>query len=573
MSGIDRIEQLSPAKRALLQSLLQPIAPASVGESAPRNRTEAMLCEIWSQVLAVEKIGIHDRFIAIGGDSIRAIQISARARKRGLNVTANQCLEYETIERLAEHIGGMVDQDPTWFRPQDASASHDSHLLSFGEERIWIQDRTTPNVPVCNTFTGLRIFGPLEISVFERTIDELVRRHELLRTTYVMRQGRLVRRLAEPRPFVLRTVELGSSNETIEQLAASETARPFDTERDPLFRCLCIEISPTEHVLIVTAHHIICDAWSMRILIDDLLRIYESCASGYASPLDAPPTRYVDFANWQRELFASGRLANELAWWRKRLDAAPLVHSLPTSHPRPTRQDFRSEIVYFDIPADSGTRLNATAKRLGCTPYVTLLSAWHLLLHRHSRAADIVIGTPVAGRPADELQQVVGFFLNTVPLRLGIHDSWTLRELLTANHNAALDSFKHSNISFEKVVSSLGLPRSQSYSPLVQLWFVLQEPTRRELRCAGLRLEGIDLPRQFSPFELAMSMEARDGGFHGWLEFSAALFDRAAATAMVKQYTDILQAFPDALDEDCQSFLQRTCGSISAISRVSAGGG
>jgi aryl carrier-like protein len=562
MSIAQRIENLSPAKRALLERLLRKSEAATRETAPPRTEAERLLCDIWGEVLAVECIGIHDPFLSLGGDSIRAIQISARARKRGLRVAATDCFEHDTIAKLAEHSGAIATGrffSPSALRPLSAG---EEPPLSFGEERLWVAHQLAPEVPLYNTFGGLRVRGPLDPALLERAVTELVARHELLRTSYAMREGRVCRRVAEPCPFAVQIVapEGGVVRARVAEIIALETARPFDLERAPLLRCCCVLEAPEEWLLIVTAHHVICDAWSMRVLLDELTRLYESFSRGYPSPLEPLSARYVEFARWQRERFQAGEMDADLAWWREELRDAPALHSLPLSRSRPVRQTLRSEVVYFDVGRPVADRVKALARDRGCTLYVTLLTAWHLLLRGRSGASEMMIGTPVSGRPSEELERVVGFFLNTVALRLRATEEWRVHDVLAANQRVAMQAFSHADVPFEQVVAQLGLPRSRAHAPLVQLWFVLQEQRHEDLRCAGLQLELVDLPRTFGPFELALSMEETKAGFRGWLEFATDLFDRPTAEALVADYRRLLAELPAALERRCGSFASAAGG-------------
>lgn len=561
MSISERLDRLSPAKRALLDSLLNTDGQqAAAPHAKPRNATETLLCEIWGSVLTVKEIGIHDRFTALGGDSIRAIQISARARRRGLSLTANHCFEYDTIARLAEYITTGTDRSDAVGGSKLPAAAANDRSVSLSEERIWVQHHLRPRIPLYNTFAGLRVTGSFDPGSFERAIDALVARHELLRTTYTIQDDQLVRHVADPAPFRLRMVDLidATDGRTLDDVAAEETTRPFDLKRGPLFRCLCIAITQTEHVLVLVAHHIIIDAWSMRQLLRDLTRIYESMVRGYPSPLDPLSARYVDFARWQRDHVAGPMMEAERDWWHTQLADAPKVHAVPTTYDRPPKRSFQIDVLYFDFPADANAGIERITQAFHCTPYVVLLSAFHLLLVDLSRAEDMIIGTPVVGRPTEEMHDVVGFFLNTLPLRLRAGGDATVGDVIAANQETVRQSLKRNTVAYEAMISRLNLPRLQSYTPLIQLWFVLQEPPDDALKCAELRLETVELPRAYGPFELAMSVESRKDGLRGWLEFATDLFDRPTAQRIVDRYRQIVCRLDHALDENSRAFARST---------------
>lgn len=576
MSMIERQNNLSAAKRALLERLLQ--NKADVTHKAPpepaRTPTERILCEIWSSVLTVETISIHDRYMALGGDSIRALQISARARKLGLNFAATHCFEHDTIAKLA----AFVDLGLATAAPSDglgstlASPQNGPDKVSFGEERLWIQHQTLGKPALYNTFTGLRISGPFNPTLFEQTVDNLVQRHELLRARYVWNDDRLIRHIDDAAAaFKLPVVALQQAGKSLDEIIKTETTRPFNLEKAPLFRCLLVEEVPDRFLLILTAHHIICDAWSMRLLLEELIRIYEGLEAGFPSPLDPVPGRYNDFAAWQRDQFASGALTAQSMWWQNHLAGAPVLHGVPTSYPRPNTRSHAIDIVYFDLPDGCAASVEHAAQAIGCTPYVILLSAWHILLQSLSKGSQIVIGTPEAGRRTQEMQQVVGFFLNTLAMHLEAGPADDLRTVLTANAGLIRQALAHADTPYDSVITQMNLPRSSAYSALVQIWFVLQEPRAEALRCGNLRLESEDLPRSYGPFELALSIERTKHGYRGWLEFATDLYTRDAAAFLAESYGALVQALHKGLGSNALTLAKdcmQACGKNPLMSRA-----
>ena len=550
MNSAERIAALSPAKRALLDALLHTSRTGSMRYSQPITPAEITLARIWADVLGVDSPGIHDNFLRLGGDSLRALQVSARARKHGLHLTADLCVQFPTIAQLALQASQPADDDELWFRSSNCSAEDLRFAVSFGEEQLWVQHQLHPDETVLNSSVALDIRGAFEPALFERAIAAVTDRHELLRTSFVMRRGRLAREVRPPFPFELRRLRCGDGEAAVRAIIDAETEAPFDVERGPLFRCLSIEVDERHHVLVMTAHHLVVDGPSLRLITTDLAQSYRQSAAGLDAACSPPPVRYAAFAAWQRALVSSGKLDSQAAWWREILASYPAGHGIRTDRPRQARRTLRGDILHYCIGDMSPQLLREVAATLGCTLYVLLLSVWHLTLYRRGAGADVVIGTPVTWRPGEDLQGVVGYFLNTVPLRLTCKPDWTLETLVERNNARAAGSLSRAGIPYGLMYGGAG-GASQSGAPAMQLWFVLEEAVWQALDFGDLTVIALDLPRSFAPFELALSIQAETDGLCGWLEFATELYDRATAEDLLQRFMATVRTLPDCLDQPC----------------------
>jgi len=557
----DRLSALSPQKRRLVDMLLKREEAAAASFVAPASALEESLAEIWSQVLGLKRVGAQDNFIALGGDSIRAIQISARARKGGLSFTADQCFRQPTIRQLAAfleqqslHTGGV---------PPPRRSEQVPTVLSFGEERIWLEHQIRDDVPVYNTFMAMRIDGPLQVEVLIKAMHALLQRHDTLRTAYRQEKGELRRVILPDLQPQLSIVE-GESAESLpeearlQQLAREETQKAFDLTQAPLLRCTLVRLSsqPHRHYLILTAHHIICDAWSMGILLVELTRLYEAFVNRLPSPLVPLDIGYAEFAQWQRDVVGSGRLAEQLAYWRTVLQHSPLEPVLPSPRPRPTVRSYRGRTSFFQLPPEVLASIDRFAKGQRVTRYIACLAAYFLVIHSYSKRSDLVVGTPVLGRPLEETEKLVGFFLNTVVLRTRVTADTSIAAFTEQLNEVRTDALRHQDIPYDRVLRELGIERNTAHAPLFQLWFVMQTGKAETLHAADLRLTPVELERATSAFDVALSLQEAEAGLNGWLEYNTDLFDEAFMRQFQGRYELVLQQLESAVSSSVGELLE-----------------
>ncbi|HEX6913190.1 MAG TPA: condensation domain-containing protein, partial [Longimicrobium sp.] len=413
--------------------------------------------------------------------------------------------------------------------------------LSFAQERLWFLDRLQPGSTGYNVTARLRL-GAVDARAMERTLAEIVRRHEVLRTTFREVDGVPVQRVGPAEGFVLPLEDLsgldGAGREAeVRRRFAGESARGFDLTAGPLFRATLLRLGADEHVLLLAMHHVVTDGWSMGILSRELRALYDSYASGGESPLAPLPLQYADFAAWQREQGRGPAAERGLAYWTERLAGAPGLLELPADRPRPAAPSYRGGAVPVHVPAPAAERLRALGRAEGATPFMVLLAAFQLLLARWSGTDDVVVGSPVAGRTRAELQELIGLFVNTLVLRTDLSGDPSFRALLGRVRETVLGAYEHQDVPFERLVDALRPERTLGHAPLFQVLFQLDEDAGAPAapRPADEAAEGA------ARFDLTLVLRAGPSGIHGELQYAADLFDRGTAERMAEHLARVLE--------------------------------
>ncbi|HEX2211054.1 MAG TPA: condensation domain-containing protein, partial [Longimicrobium sp.] len=417
--------------------------------------------------------------------------------------------------------------------------------LSFAQQRLWLIDQVQPGSAAYNMPFALRLGGALNVAALERALGEIVRRHQALRTVFAEHDGRAVQVIA-PFGFILPVEDLSSLDadereRAVRQRVADEVQRPFDLARGPLFRAALLRLADDDHVLLLTLHHIVTDAWSTGVLFRELGALYSAFAEGRESPLPELAVQYADFAVWQRERLQGETLERELGWWRERLADAPALLELPTDRPRPAVQSHRGARVPIAIPPALAERLRAVGQGDDATLYMVLLGAFQLLLAKYAGSGDVVVGTPVAGRTRREVEELIGFFINTLVLRTDLSGDPTFREVLRRVRETTLGAFEHQQVPFEKLVDELQPGRSLSHAPLFQVMFSLQNAEPRAAGLAGLRIDQVKADLEATKFDLTLALVEGAKGVEGALIYSTDLFDAATVERMAAHLSRVLE--------------------------------
>jgi len=420
--------------------------------------------------------------------------------------------------------------------------------LSFPQQRLWFLDRFEPGSNFYNVPAAFRLTGDLDRGALARSLSEIVRRHETLRTTIETVEGRPVQRIAEPRPVEIEVVDLtevdeAEREERARQAAVEEAERPFHMDRGPLFRATLVALAPREHLLILNLHHVISDGWSIGVLLRELSVLYTAFVRGEESPLPELPVQYADFAAWQREHLQGERLESHLAYWREHLAGAPPALNLPTDRPRPAMQSFNGQALTFRIPETLSRAVRDLCQREGVTLFMALLAAFKVFLYRASGQDDVVVGAGIANRNRMETEPLIGFFVNTLAMRTRLAGNPTFRELLRRVREVALGAYAHQDLPFEKLVEELRPDRDLSRNPLVQVAFVFQNAPTADLALPGLTPEPFELEVAAAKFDWLLSLSDTEPEITGLLEFSSDLFDTATAVRMLGRYQELLEAF------------------------------
>ena len=419
--------------------------------------------------------------------------------------------------------------------------------LSFAQQRLWFLDRLEPGSPWYNMAIPLRLTGRLNAAALAAALDEIERRHEVLRTTFAQAgDGSAVQAVGPPAGLPLQRVDLDGLPPAVREaevlrLLSAEARRPFDLARGPLLRAVLGAMEEAEHAFLLCMHHIVSDGWSLGVLVKEIAALYEAFSHGLPSPLAALPVQYADFAVWQRKLLSGPALADLLAYWKLQLAGMPPLLELPADRPRPAVQTFRGATLPFAVPAGTTARVQALSSREGATPFMTLLAVFLALLQRHTGQSDLAVGSPIANRGRAELEGLIGFFVNTLVLRGDLAGDPGFRELLARVKSLAAGAYVHQDLPFEKLVEELEPERELSHAPLFQVLFVLQNAPVPALDLAGLTLAPLPARTGTSKFDLSLYFWEGGTELAGHFEYNTDLFDPATVARLADHFVRLLE--------------------------------
>jgi amino acid adenylation domain-containing protein len=522
---------------------------------APRSALEELLAGLWAEVLQVERVGATEDFFELGGHSLMATQLIARVREVcRVELPLRALFEVPTVAGLAAYIeaelrAGSSQQAP----PLVAHAHAGVAPLSFAQQRLWFLDQFAPGSNAYNIPAAVQLSGALDRAALERALLEVVRRHEALRTTFALRDGEPAQLIAAaPEQFALPVVDLRAlaADEraaAAQKLSADEARRPFDLTTGPLLRCTLLQLADTEHVVLLTVHHIIADGWSLDVLVREVAALYAAFAAGQPSPLAALPIQYANFAVWQREWLTGAVLDEQLAYWRAQL-ADVAVLALPTDRPRPRVQTFNGANHLFRLDRQVRADLQTLSRREGLTLFMTMLAGFQALLARYSGQADISVGTPVAGRTRLETESLIGFFVNTLAMRTRVAADDSFAALLGRVREVVLGAHAHQDVPFERIVEELQPARNLSHTPLFQVMLTWQSAARETLTVEGLSLRTQDVANDVAKFDLTLHLYDTPDGLAARFEYNTDLFDAATIARMAGHFETLLQSAAAAPD-------------------------
>ncbi|MEA2664976.1 MAG: hypothetical protein QOI11_1920, partial [Candidatus Eremiobacteraeota bacterium] len=422
--------------------------------------------------------------------------------------------------------------------------------LSFAQQRLWFLDQYETDRPIYNIPLRVPLQGSVDARAVEAAVREIVRRHGAMRTTFRVVDGQPVQHVAPPGDFLVPLIDLRGLPEeerrpTLERLAAAEHEHRFDLVRGPLFRASLIRVDNTEHVLLLTTHHIVSDGWSMGILLSEFDTLYSAFSSGRPSPLPELALQYTDFARRQRDELQGERLESLIGFWRRKLGDAPPTIELPTDRPRPKMQTFNGETQLFRVPKPVAQQLAELGRKSGVTTFMTLLAAFEVLLARWTGRTDIVLGTPIANRNRAEIEPLIGFFVNTLVLRTDLSGDPTFRELLQRVREVTLEAYAHQDLPFEKLVEELQPERDPAHTPVIQVLFALQNLPTMMNGMAGAEHSDSGEPTVIpgnARFDMSLFMAEVDNGLVGELEYNSDLFDTATISRLIARFGRALAA-------------------------------
>src|SRR5215216_2459121 len=416
--------------------------------------------------------------------------------------------------------------------------------LSFAQQRLWFFDQFEPGNAAYNLLNTVLLQGKLDTVALEKSFSEVIRRHEALRTTFDVRDGKPVQIIASPKPFKLQVVDIRRLSEAeresvVQDLIKQQTS--FDLKRGPLLRITLVRLRDQEHVLLLAMHHIMSDAWSMGVLVEEVVTFYEGYVAGREVTLPSLPIQYADFAAWQRKWLQGDVLEEQFAYWQQQLGVTLPILELPADRPRPALQTYNGSSLSFPLSRALSQSLRSLCKAEGVTLFMTLLAAFKVFLYRYTGQEDLIVGSPIANRHRHELESLIGFFVNTLAMRTDLSGNPTFRELLKLVRETALSAYAHQDLPFEYLVEQLQPNRDLSHSPLVQVVFVLQNTPERKVKLPGLVVTPLKYQAESAKFDLTLYFDEPGPELQGTFEYNTDLFDIETIARMGRHLRTLLE--------------------------------
>ena len=512
----------------------------------PRNLIESKLLGIWTTVLKHEQIGVCDNFFDLGGHSLLAIQLVSRIRKEfNIELPISVIFDNSTIEQMAKFIedsaGANISADKgnatdiAFYAMERPS----SIPLSLAQRRLWFIDQLQPNTSLYNFFFALEIKGALDRTALMRSIDFIVNRHEILRTTFSSNEGipeQIIHANALDKPIFVSLCDIGGNDIEVKCLLREEAQRPFNLELGPLARFGFVELSESSSILFVGMHHIITDVWSGSILVRELVALYKAFSSHQPVTLEKLAYQYADYAVYQEETLSGAKRDKLVEYWARELDGVQPVLNLQTDYAWNASESYEAGYVRFSLNPAATESLSTLAHEYNVTPFMALLAIFYVLLYRYTNQEDICIGTPVANRNDPESERLLGFFVNTLVLRAHLSDDLNYLDILQMVREKSLSAFAHQELPFDVVVEELQPERSFSHSPLFQVLFALQPNNNDVIDLPGLEVNSSIYAGRMAKFDLSLIMQESDKGYTGTFEYNSALFQETSVRRMARHF-------------------------------------
>ena len=535
-------------------------AQEQIGYVAPRTPLEEVLADIWAEVLG-QQVGVDDNFFALGGHSLLATQVIARVRNiLKVELPLYYLFEAPSVAELSRIITRENQQ------PQNHSFSSRTPVpsdapapLTFPQEQIWFLQQLNPDSIAYHFQATLSLSGPFSVKALEQSLNEIIRRHEIMRTTFPALHGQPVQLVHQPYPVNLPVIALqalleGERVTAMQQLINNEFRKSFNLSQLPLVRWLLVRLDAQEHVLVHVEHHLLHDGWSFNVFLRELFSLYQAFNAGRPSPLAELPIQFSDFARWQRQWIQGEVAATQLAYWKEKLTGSSPVLPLPTSRPRPAVQSFRGATPRVEIPIELCEALRQVSRQQGVTLFMTMLAAFLALLYRYSGQDDFCVGTGIANRRWHETEALIGMIINTLVLRTKLSGTLTFREFLRQVRQVTLEAYAHQDLPFDKVVEAIQPERNLGQNPLFQVMFAFHDSPLPDLKLPGVSIHLLEaLSNGSAKFDLNVIVipraEQRIGprageDVHGitmlW-EYSTDLFDEVIIRRMIGHYQRLLE--------------------------------
>ncbi|WP_334190496.1 amino acid adenylation domain-containing protein, partial [Noviherbaspirillum sp.] len=510
----------------------------------PRDEIETAIARIWCAVLKVERVGRSDDFFDLGGHSLLAVRTASRVRNvLGVETSVTDLFLRPTLEAFANSVKAAARSS---LPPIQLVARDQPLVLSFAQQRLWFLAQLDGVSEAYHISLAFQMTGSLDVGALRKALNCIVARHEALRTTFTLFEGRPVQQiLSEDSSFPLQEHDLRDHPDREEELERilEETANaPFNLNDGPVIRGCLLQTTDDQHVMMVTMHHIVSDGWSLGVLTTEFCTLYRAFVQGQPDPLPALAIQYADYAAWQRRWVDGNVLERQADYWRRTLAEAPVLLELPTDRPRPAQQSYAGGTVPLELDAQLTASLKELGQRHGTTLFMTLLAAWAVVLARLSGQTDLVVGTPTANRLRAEIEPLIGFFVNTLAIRLDLSGNPTLEQLLLRVKSQALAAQENQDLPFEQVVELARPPRSMAHSSLFQVLFGWQNNDQGELNLPGLELAPVGAGAEMAKFDMSLNLGEADGRIVGALVYAVALFDQETVERHLGYVRNVLAA-------------------------------
>jgi hypothetical protein len=516
---------------------------------APRSQVEEILAGMWASVLGVPQVGAHGDFFELGGHSLLATQVLSRVRTLfNVEIPLRALFESPTVAGFAEKLESAIKRGRTLDSPPITPRSRDGALpVSFAQQRLWLLDRMRPGDANYNISAALRLRGHLDLAALEQAFSEIVRRQEVFRSNFIDNDGRAAQVVGPARAIVMPLVDVSMLGEAAREakvldLIRRDAAKSFDLARDLLIRLHVVRIAADDCALLFSTHHIVCDGWSIGVIVAELSSLYVRYTGGNASSLEELRVQYSDFSGWQRGWLQGEALEGQLSYWRSQLAGDPPRLVLPTDRPRPPVETTAGQTHTMSLAADLTAKLKALSRGEGATLFMALLTAFKIQLQRYSGQDDIIVGTDMANRNRQEVERLVGFFINLLVLRTDLSGNRSFRELLKRVRQHALEAYAHQDLPFDKLVEELQPERHLNDTPLFQVLFVGQNTPLSNLNLGGLTMQAIPMPVTTSKFDLALFVSEGDERISVTWQFKTDLFDVATIARMATHFERLLES-------------------------------
>jgi amino acid adenylation domain-containing protein/FkbH-like protein len=529
--------------------------PVEQEQTAPRTELESTLTDLWADILDLDAqdVGVTTDFFRLGGTSLSAVRILARMQADlGVELSVFDFFEAPTVAGVAAKLATAASSSV----PIDRVDRNSALVLSGAQLRLWFIDRLEGSNASYHLPLALRLRGELDYSALQGALNQLLKRHEILRTHFDQVGEEPEQKIVATAQLELRRIDLDRLDSAAREVATARRLReefstPFDLRAGPLIRGLLIRTQADEHVLLLTMHHIVSDGWSLGVLLDDLGASYDDIRANRPSTLPALPIQYADYAQWQRRWVAGPEVQRQLQYWIQHLQGSPELLELPTDRPRPVVQSYRGSSEPVNLGRELTADLQTLARQHDMTATMALYAGWLLLLSKLSRQDDIVIGMPVANRRRAELEGLIGFFVNSLPLRLSVQPDSSVTALLQRVKRVMLDAFANEDVPFDQIVKALRPTRSLRHAPIFQVMFVFQSASRPTPGLSGLQLEAQEVPLHMAHFDLTLSLQETADGIAGALNYATDLFDAST----VRRWVDCFKVLLHSMANDASQSL------------------